>query len=116
MNSLSTLGKLVPAKLRLPAAILIAIAAIATVYAALGMGAGFTMAAVCISASAGYAIHVNLLSQKTRQIFDASRIHLATVEALATAIDAQGPGWDRPRQAYSDLGGRDRQGDESSRE
>ncbi len=36
----------------------------------------------------GWTIAV-LLDQKTRQISEASRIHLATVEALATAIDAR---------------------------
>ena len=33
--------------------------------------------------------HLLTLEQKTQQITDASRIHLATVEALATAIDAR---------------------------
>ncbi len=34
-------------------------------------------------------IHQRRLAQKTKEIFEASRVHLATVEALATAIDAR---------------------------
>lgn len=36
-----------------------------------------------------YNFHKQLLAQKTKEIREASRIHLATVEALATAIDAR---------------------------
>lgn len=36
-----------------------------------------------------YTFHKQLLAQKTKEITEASRIHLATVEALATAIDAR---------------------------
>ena len=36
-----------------------------------------------------FEVHVRRLSQKTREIIEASRLHLATVEALATAIDAR---------------------------
>ncbi len=36
-----------------------------------------------------YVIHNSRLNEKTREISEASRIHLATVEALATAIDAR---------------------------
>ena len=89
MNPKTSFVELIPSKLRFPLAAVAAIAATAAVYAILGIGAGSTMAAVCISAAAGYATHVKLLAEKTRQIFDASRIHLATVEALATAIDAR---------------------------
>ena len=89
MKPLFTLAELIPSKFRLPIAAIAAIAATVAAYAFLGIGPGFTMAAVCLSAGAGYAFHFNLLAQKTRQIFDASRIHLATVEALATAIDAR---------------------------
>ena len=89
MNPLSTLADFIPTKFRLPSAILTAIAATTAVYVFIGMGAGFAMAAICLAAGAGYGIHLNLLAQKTRQIIDASRIHLATVEALATAIDAR---------------------------
>ena len=38
---------------------------------------------------AAYRIHLHRLQIKTAQIMEASRIHLATVEALATAIDAR---------------------------
>ena len=49
-------------------------------------------------------MHVHRLGQKTREISDASRIHLATVEALATAIDAReqvGAGHVRRTQIYA---------------
>ena len=36
-----------------------------------------------------YIIHQRRLAQKTKEISEASRVHLATVEALATAIDAR---------------------------
>jgi putative nucleotidyltransferase with HDIG domain len=36
-----------------------------------------------------YRIHIARLGQKTKEIYEASRVHLATVEALATAIDAR---------------------------
>ena len=36
-----------------------------------------------------YRVHVNKLEQKTQEITEFSRVHLATVEALANAIDAR---------------------------
>jgi diguanylate cyclase (GGDEF)-like protein/putative nucleotidyltransferase with HDIG domain len=36
-----------------------------------------------------YQVHVRSLAQKTKETVDAGRLHLATVEALATAIDAR---------------------------
>ena len=36
-----------------------------------------------------YQVHVRNLAQKTKETVDAGRLHLATVEALATAIDAR---------------------------
>ena len=49
-------------------------------------------------------IYVKKLSQKTEEVTEASRIHLATVEALATAIDARdqvGIGHVRRTQIYA---------------
>lgn len=54
-----------------------------------GIEFGLVLAPIAILANIAYSIHTKRLDQKTRQIFDASRIHLATVEALATAIDAR---------------------------
>lgn len=51
-----------------------------------------------------YRLHVSRFEQKTREITEASRIHLATVEALATAIDARdqvGVGHVRRTQIYA---------------
>ncbi len=51
-----------------------------------------------------YRIFVDRLKQKTKEITEASRIHLATVEALATAIDARdqvGVGHVRRTQIYA---------------
>ncbi|MCC6330158.1 MAG: diguanylate cyclase [Acidobacteria bacterium] len=53
---------------------------------------------------AGIRLHLRRLDQKVRQIADASRLHLATVEALATAIDARdqvGMGHVRRTQIYA---------------
>ncbi len=44
---------------------------------------------VVVVAYFAYRIHVARLTQKTKEITEASRVHLATVEALATAIDAR---------------------------
>lgn len=54
-----------------------------------GIEFGLVLAPIAILANIAYSIHTTRLDQKTRQISDASRIHLATVEALATAIDAR---------------------------
>ena len=51
-----------------------------------------------------YRIHLRRLEVKTAQIMEASRVHLATVEALATAIDARdqiGAGHVRRTQIYA---------------
>ncbi len=53
---------------------------------------------------AAYRIHLRRLEIKTAQIMEASRMHLATVEALATAIDARdqiGAGHVRRTQIYA---------------
>src|SRR2546421_2467868 len=51
-----------------------------------------------------YHIHLKRLAQKTTEIFEGSRVHLATVEALASAIDARdgdGIGHVRRAQIYA---------------
>ena len=54
-----------------------------------GIEFGLVIAPIAIFANLAYNIHIKRLDQKTKQISEASRIHLATVEALATAIDAR---------------------------
>ncbi len=64
----------------------------------------FVIAPVVIVAALAYRIHVRRLEQITKEISEASRIHLATVEALATAIDARdqvGKGHVRRTQIYA---------------
>ena len=61
---------------------------------------GFLVAAAAVA----YRIHVKSLEQKTKEITEFSRLHLATVEALATAIDARdqvGLGHVRRTQIYA---------------
>ncbi|MEO6051009.1 MAG: hypothetical protein ABIP78_06720, partial [Pyrinomonadaceae bacterium] len=69
--------------------ILITIPVIWLLLVEFGNGFGFVVAPSLIVAILAYRMHVNRLAQKTKEISEASRIHLATVEALATAIDAR---------------------------
>ncbi len=67
---------------------------------------GFVLALipVAIAANLAYRIHNRRLEQKTVEVTEAARIHLATVEALATAIDARdqvGIGHVRRTQIYA---------------
>ncbi|MEO7538993.1 MAG: HD domain-containing phosphohydrolase, partial [Pyrinomonadaceae bacterium] len=64
----------------------------------------FVLVPLAVIAGLAYRIHTKRLEQKTREISEASRIHLATVEALATAIDARdqvGKGHVRRTQIYA---------------
>jgi len=54
-----------------------------------GLQFGLVLLPFAVIGNIAYAIHRKRLATKTREISDASRIHLATVEALATAIDAR---------------------------
>ncbi len=63
-----------------------------------------TIGFLVTAAVAGYRIHIKSLEQKTKEITEFSRVHLATVEALATAIDARdqvGLGHVRRTQIYA---------------
>ena len=76
------------------------------VFAVLYFGPAFIMVIVVagVSSVVAYCVHRRTLEQKTRQISEASRMHLATVEALATAIDARdqiGMGHVRRTQIYA---------------
>jgi diguanylate cyclase (GGDEF)-like protein/putative nucleotidyltransferase with HDIG domain len=69
-----------------------------------GIEFGLVIVPLAIAANILYRIHVRSLEQKTKEITEASRIHLATVEALATAIDARdqvGIGHVRRTQIYA---------------
>ena len=69
-----------------------------------GLPFGWVILAGAIFTHLTYRMHTAALRQKTAEIEDASRIHLATVEALATAIDARdqiGIGHVRRTQIYS---------------
>ena len=73
-------------------------------FAYFGIELGFVIVPLIALGVAAYRIHIERLRQKTKQIFEASRIHLATVEALATAIDARdqvGVGHVRRTQIYA---------------
>lgn len=69
-----------------------------------GLPFGFVVLPVTIISHFAYQLHLKRLEQKTKEIGEASRIHLATVEALATAIDARdqvGVGHVRRTQIYA---------------
>lgn len=69
-----------------------------------GIEFGLVLLPLAIATNVGYKIHTLSLEQKTREITEASRIHLATVEALASAIDARdqvGIGHVRRTQIYA---------------
>ncbi|MBP9109781.1 MAG: diguanylate cyclase [Pyrinomonadaceae bacterium] len=54
-----------------------------------GPAFGFVLLPVTIASYLGHRMHLARFDQKTQEISEASRLHLATVEALATAIDAR---------------------------
>lgn len=69
-----------------------------------GIALVFLFIPLLIGAFLAYRIHVQRLAQKTGEIAEAGRLHLATVEALATAIDARdqvGIGHVRRTQIYA---------------
>jgi len=69
-----------------------------------GIEFGLVLLPLAIATNAAYKIHIRSLDLKTKEIREASKIHLATVEALATAIDARdqvGVGHVRRTQIYA---------------
>jgi diguanylate cyclase (GGDEF)-like protein/putative nucleotidyltransferase with HDIG domain len=69
-----------------------------------GIEFGLVILPMVVAGHLAYKIHTRRLEAKTRQITEASRLHLATVEALATAIDARdqvGVGHVRRTQIYA---------------
>ena len=74
------------------------------IFLTFGIGFGWIMLPIVVTGHLAYQIHLRRLAQKTKEIREASRIHLATVEALATAIDARdqvGIGHVRRTQIYA---------------
>ncbi len=69
-----------------------------------GLSFGFVVLLITAIGHYAYLVHNSRLAQKTGEISEASRVHLATVEALATAIDARdqiGTGHVRRTQIYA---------------
>lgn len=69
-----------------------------------GLAFGLVIIPLIIAAHFAYCIHERRLQQKIGEIGEAGRVHLATVEALATAIDARdqvGVGHVRRTQIYA---------------
>ena len=69
-----------------------------------GLTFGLVLLPVAVAGHIAYKVHLARLDQKTKEVLEASRINLATVEALATAIDARdqvGVGHVRRTQIYS---------------
>lgn len=58
-------------------------------FAGLGVLYAFLAVPVIAASYATYQLYFERVNQKTREAAEASRLHLATVEALATAIDAK---------------------------
>ncbi|CAN5467040.1 hypothetical protein BH20ACI1_BH20ACI1_04590 [soil metagenome] len=74
------------------------------IFLSFGLGFGWIVLPIVVTGHFAYQIHLRRLAQKTKEIREASRIHLATVEALATAIDARdqvGIGHVRRTQIYA---------------
>ena len=74
------------------------------IFLSFGFGFGWVVFPIVVIGHFAYQIHLRRLEQKTKEIYEASRIHLATVEALATAIDARdqvGVGHVRRTQIYA---------------
>ena len=74
------------------------------IFLSFGLGFGWVVLPIVVTGHFAYQIHLRRLAQKTKEISEASRIHLATVEALATAIDARdqvGIGHVRRTQIYA---------------
>ncbi|CAN5359337.1 hypothetical protein BH10ACI2_BH10ACI2_22490 [soil metagenome] len=91
-------------KLKWLVAFFVAIPAVWFLLYQFGTQFAFFLAPLVIFAIVAYRMHLSRLAQKTREISEASKVHLATVEALATAIDARdqvGVGHVRRTQIYA---------------
>lgn len=85
--------------------LLLLILTLATLSVIQPWAAGLLMAIITVAVgAAAYQIHVSRLEQKNVQMAEFNRVHLATIEALATAIDARdqiGVGHVRRTQIYA---------------
>jgi diguanylate cyclase (GGDEF)-like protein/putative nucleotidyltransferase with HDIG domain len=64
----------------------------------------YVLVTLAVAGTIAFTLHRRTLQQKTKEISESSRMHLATVEALATAIDARdqiGMGHVRRTQIYA---------------
>ncbi len=81
-----------------------AVALLHVLFLEFGLAFGLVILPLAVIGHLAYQFHIKRLEQKTKEIGEASRIHLATVEALATAIDARdqvGVGHVRRTQIYA---------------
>lgn len=77
---------------------------LAGVFIKVGIAYGLILPLIALVGDLLYKLHTQSLEAKTREITEASRVHMATVEALATAIDARdqiGDGHVRRTQIYA---------------
>src|SRR4051812_33970393 len=89
MKNLSLFLKKLSLAKALPAIVLGGLPLVWYLFLHFGTDIVFVIAPVAVAGGAAYRLHLNSLSKKTREVSEASRVHLATVEALATAIDAR---------------------------
>ncbi|HVF46300.1 MAG TPA: HD domain-containing phosphohydrolase [Pyrinomonadaceae bacterium] len=104
MKNFSFPGPTTKATIAWTIAFLITTAVLGLLFTRLGLELLYVIVPVVAPAACAYRIQHDQLRQKTRQIVEASRLHLATVEALATAIDARdqvGVGHVRRTQIYA---------------
>ena len=89
---------------KLIASLVLALAVTGVGFAFFGIAISVIFVPLAVAALMIYRIHVGHLQQKTEEILEASSVHMATVEALATAIDARdqvGSGHVRRTQIYA---------------
>ncbi|MEJ7622386.1 MAG: diguanylate cyclase [Pyrinomonadaceae bacterium] len=104
MKTFFTRQNLCSAKFVWPASVAAAIPVAWLMLEYFGLLIGFVVVPAAVAAYLACRFYVHRLEQKTLEISEASRIHLATVEALASAIDARdgvGVGHVRRTQIYS---------------
>ena len=85
-------------------AMLVAVAAVVCVFVQFGPVRGVIIAQLIVMAGLGVRIFSSGSEIRTKELMEAGRVHLATVEALATAIDARdqvGKGHVRRTQIYA---------------
>lgn len=104
MKHFSFSGRTSRTKVTWAVAFLVATCIIGGLFARYGLEIFYLIVPVVALAAGAYRIHLDRLRQKTRELVEANRLHLATVEALATAIDARdqvGVGHVRRTQIYA---------------